>query len=483
MDTRRREVVAAVALACAAALPSADARAKPSAASAPRPTDAYLEETRAQWEEAAREIWGFHELALEERQSSALLASLLEKEGFALERGVAGMPTAFVARAGKGEPVVAVLAEYDALPELSQVGGGARKQPAEAGAPGHGCGHNLLGTAAVSAAIAANRSRIADRLPGTLVVYGTPAEEKSIGKVFMARDGLFRGVGAVLAWHPDDENRVINRVRLAISAMDIEFFGKSAHAAMNPWQGRSALDAVELLDHALALMREHILPTERMHRVVKSGGSVPNIVADYAKVQWWVRGPAGADVDDLVARVRKAADGAAMATETRAQVTVLAQTRDVVPNDALSGVLQRELERVGAPRWDEKDVAQAKELQAQLGVPQVGLAGAVVPWGPGHGGSASSDIGEVSAAAPLAELGVATVPLGAPFHNWNVTSCALHPIGFKGMAVASKVLAASLVDLLREPAALKAASAEFAKATGGKPYRSPLAADAKPAVY
>jgi aminobenzoyl-glutamate utilization protein B len=449
----------------------------------PFTSDAYLDETRARWEDAARRIWSFHELALEERQSSALLSSLLEKEGFALERGVAGMSTAFVARAGHGEPVVALLAEYDALPELSQAAGLARKQPVEVGAPGHGCGHNLLGTAAVAAAVAANQVRKAERLPGTLVVFGTPAEEKLLGKVFMARDGLFGGVDAVLAWHPGTQNEVVNRTRLAISALDVEFFGKTAHAASSPWLGRSALDAVELLDHAMALMREHIRPTARMHRVVKSGGSVPNIIADYAKVQWWVRDSSGAGVEDLVARARLAAEGAAMATETRTKVSALAQTRDPVPSDALSAVVQRELERVGAPRWDEADQALARAIQQELGTEAKGLSAAVVPFGPGHGNTASSDIGETSAVAPLVELEVAIAPLGAPFHHWAVTSCAVHPIGFKGMATASKVLAASALDLLREPAVLKAAREEFDRAMGGKPYRSPVAPDARPAVY
>ncbi|HTP51938.1 MAG TPA: amidohydrolase [Anaeromyxobacteraceae bacterium] len=453
-------------------------------AGAPAPaTDLYLEETRGRWEEAARKIWGFHELALEERQSSALFADLLEKEGFAVQRGAAGMATAFVARAGSGKPVVAFLAEYDALPELSQVGGGTKKQPLQAGAPGHGCAHNLLGTAAVSAAVAANRTRVADRLPGTLVVFGTPAEEKILGKTFMARDGVFQGVDAVLAWHPGGENQIVNRARLAVSALDIEFFGKTAHAAANPWLGRSSLDAVELLDHAVALMREHVRPTARMHRVVKSGGSVPNIIADYAKVQWWVRDASGASVDDLVARVRLAAQGAATATETRVQVTVLAQTRDPIANDALGAVVQRELERVGAPRWDDGDQTQARAIQRELGIEVSGLSTTVVPYGPGHGHTASSDIGETSAVAPLVEFEVATAPAGSPFHHWAVTSCAVHPIGFKGMAVASKVLAASAVDLLRDPAAIRAAQEEFAKATGGQAYKSPLAPDARPAVY
>ncbi|HEU4382997.1 MAG TPA: amidohydrolase [Anaeromyxobacteraceae bacterium] len=458
--------------------------ARPSRATeSPAGTDAYLDKSRGQWEETARKIWGFHEVALEERQSSALLADLLEKEGFEVRRGFSGMPTAFAARAGKGEPVVAVLAEYDALPDLSQAGGAAKKQPVQAGAPGHGCGHNLLGTAAVAAAVAANRARMAERLGGTIVVFGTPAEELLQGKVFMARDGAFREVGAVLAWHPGTESQVVNRVRLALGALDVEFFGKTAHAAANPWLGRGALDAVELLDHALALMREHVRPTARMHRVVKSGGTVPNIISDYAKVQWWVRDANAAGMEDLVARVRKAAEGVALATETRAKVTLLAQTRDPVPNDVLDHVVQRQLERVGAPRWEDSDLAQARAIQAELGIESRGLAGAVVPYGRGHGGTASSDIGEVSAVAPLTELAVAVAPLGAPFHHWAVTSCALHPIGFKGMGVASKVLAASLVDLLRDPGLVRAAREELAKATDGKPYQSPLAPDARPAAY
>jgi len=473
MTARRATLLVAVALVLPRGLASA----------APTATDVYLDETRGRWEEVARKIWGFHELALEERQSSALLADLLEKEGFSVQRGVAGMPTAFVARAGKGEPVVALLAEYDALPELSQAGGASKKRPVEPGAPGHGCGHNLLGTAAVAAGVAANRVRVTERLGGTIVVFGTPAEEKILGKVFMARDDAFQGVDAVLAWHPSTQNLVVNRARLAISALDVEFFGRTAHAAVNPWLGRSALDAVELFDHALALMREHIRPTSRMHRVIKAGGSVPNIIADYAKVQWWVRDTSGSGVDDLVGRVKLAADGAAMATETKAKVTLLAQTRDPVPNDALAAVVQRELERVGSPRWDDPDQALARAIQQELGAEPKGLATSVVPFGPGHGATASSDIGETSAVAPLVELEVAVAPVGAPFHHWAVTSCALHPIGFKGMGVASKVLAASAIDLLRDPAAVRAVKEEFAKATGGQAYRSPLAPEAKPIVY
>ncbi|MGE5346592.1 MAG: amidohydrolase, partial [Acidithiobacillales bacterium] len=253
-------------------IPAAVAGLALAAPPAAAPTDAYLDGSRARWEEAADAIWDYSETSLAETRSAALLEKILEEEGFSVSRGVAGMPTAFAASAGSGPPVVGILAEYDALPGLSQKGNEAKKSPRVSGAPGHGCGHNLLGTATVAAAVAANRARIAGKLPGTIRVFGTPAEEELIGKPFMLLRGVFAGTDVVLAWHPAAGNYVVTRPRLAITAIDVEFFGKTAHAAANPWLGRSSLDAVELFDHALALMREHIYPTARIHRVIKDGG-------------------------------------------------------------------------------------------------------------------------------------------------------------------------------------------------------------------
>lgn len=455
----------------------------PAPAAPPAGSDAFLDASAARWEEASRKIWGFAETSLQETQSSALLADLLEKEGFAVTRGVAGMPTAFVATAGSGSPVVAILAEYDALPGLSQKAGEARKSAAVAGAPGHGCGHNLLGTAAVAAAVAANRERIAQKLPGTLRLYGTPAEELILGKTFMLRDGVFAGTDVVLAWHPEAESYVYSGGRLAITALDVEFFGKTAHAAANPWMGRSSLDAVEVFEHAMSLMREHVLPTARLHRAIKEGGLAPNIIPDYARVQWFVRDANGERVNEMIGRLRKAAEGAALATETAAKVTLLASTREPIYNETMSKVVQRNLERVGAPKWDAADQALAKAIQKEVGIPETGLSATVLPYAKGHGVSASSDTGEVSAAYPLIELGVQTAPSGAPWHHWDVASCAASPIGVKGMLVAAKVLASSATDLLRDPAAVAAAKAEFTKTTGGKPYVCPFGPDAKPKVY
>lgn len=445
-----------------------------------RATDAYLDESRARWEQVARQIWDTPELGLGEARSSAALIDVLEKEGFQVTRGVGGEPTAFVATAGSGAPFIGLLAEYDALPGLSQAAGQAKRQAVAEGAPGHGCAHNLLGTASVAAAIAANRERIARKLPGTIQLFGTPAEEIGFGKTFMIRDGAFKRTDVVLAWHPDDQNRVANRTRLAVTGANVEFFGRSAHAAASPWLGRSALDALVLFDHAMALMREHILPTARIHRAIKDGGAVPNIIPDHAMGEYWLRDASGDSVNEMLGRLRKAADGAGLATETRAKVTLLFSNREPVVNDALNALLQKELERVGPPRFDGADQRFAKAMQKELGFEEVGLATTVMPFTQHNGGTASSDIGEVSAVVPLAELNLAARPLGTAGHHWAQTACAAHPLGYKGMVVAAKVLAASTVDAMTDPALVKAAHAEFVTQTKGKPYVSPLPPGAKP---
>ncbi len=263
-------------------------RASPDPRQSTRATDAYLDETRAQWETVAQRIWETPELALKEKKSSAALADVLQKEGFKITWGVGGEPTAFVAVAGSGAPVVGYTAEYDALPGLSQAAGKAKKEALVENGPGHACGHNLLGTASVAAAAAANRERVARKLPGTIQLFGTPAEEVLFGKTFMVRDGAFKQTDAVLTWHPSDKNRVVNRARLAATAVDVEFFGRSSHAAASPWLGRSALDALALFDHAMALMREHVKPTARIHRIVREGGAAANIIPDHTKGEYWV---------------------------------------------------------------------------------------------------------------------------------------------------------------------------------------------------
>lgn len=439
--------------------------------------------TLARWAPVADAIFGHAELALAEGRSAELLARELEKEGFAVERGVAGMRTAWVATAGSGSPVVGILAEYDALPGLSQRPGLARKEALLAGAPGHGCGHNLLGTAAVAAAVAANHERRSRGLTGTIKVYGTPAEEQIIGKTFMVRDGLFRGTDVVLAWHPEETTYVYSRPRLSVTVVDVEFFGTTAHAAASPWLGRSALSALELFDHAIALMREHILPTARLHRVIKAGGVAANVIPDYTKVQYFVRDETGARVSGMLERVRRAAEGAAMATETRSKLSVRAATREPLYNEVLSRVLQQELEKVGPPAWEAGDLTLARDIQRELGVPMLGLANTVLPYAPGHGATASSDVGETSAVVPLAELAVATRPLGTPAHHWAQTATAGHGLGQRGMLTAAQTLRGALLTLLGSPDLVRQAGREFQAATAQQPYKSPLSTDARPEAW
>jgi aminobenzoyl-glutamate utilization protein B len=299
----------------------------------------------------------------------------------------------------------------------------------------------------------------------------------------MLGGGAFKTTDVVLSWHPDDRNQIDVGKRLALTATEVEFFGKTAHAAASPWLGRSALDAMELFEHAMSLMREHILPTARIHRVIKNGGAVANVIPDYSKVQVWLRDVNGVNVQQMIDRMRKAAEGAAIATETRAKVIVLASVREPISNEVLGRLMQKELERVGVPRFDERDAELARAIQKDLGLEQAGLSSDIVPYGPGHGSTASSDIGEVSAAVPLAELGVAVRPLGTAAHHWAQTTCAAHPMGLKGMLVAAKVMGASMVDLLADPAAVAAAKGEFAKSTKGKPWVNPLPPDSKPVVF
>lgn len=437
----------------------------------------------ARWGHVADAIFATPEVSLSEQKSSELLARELEKEGFRVVRGVAGMKTGWIATAGSGSPVVGLLAEYDALPGLSQKPGVARKEAIVAGAPGHGCGHNLLGTAAVAAAVAANRDRIRQGWAGTIQVFGTPAEEQIIGKTFMVREGLFKDTDVVLAWHPEETTYVYSRPRLAVTVVDIEFLGTTAHAAASPWLGRSALSALELFDHAVALMREHILPTARLHRVIKAGGVAANVIPDYTKVQYFVRDETGSRVRGMLDRLRKAAEGAALATETRSKLTIRAATREPLYNEVLSRVLQTELEKVGAPPWDAADHELARAIQREVGVATQGLATSMLPLSPGHGATASSDVGETSAVVPLAELAVATRPQGTPAHHWAQTASAGHAIGKKGMMVAAQTLAGAVRTLLATPDLVRSARAEFQRSSAGSAYQSPLAADAVPEAW
>jgi aminobenzoyl-glutamate utilization protein B len=421
-------------------------------------------------------LWDFSEIALLENQSADFLADLLESEGFTVERGVAGMPTAFVASFGSGRPIVGILAEYDALPSIGNAAV-PRKEPREDGHPhGQGCGHNLFGAGSVGAAIALKRTIQDHNLTGTVRLYGTPAEETVVGKVYMAKAGLFDDLDASLDWHPWLETEVGNSTGQAMNNFEVEFFGQAAHSAADPWNGRSALDAVEMMNYGANMMREHVKPSARIHYVIPNAGEAPNVVPEYARVWYYVRDTARAPVEDHYARLLDIAKGAALATRTEYKVTLLTGVHEMLLNRPLQEAAQANMEYVGAPRFAEEDQAFARELQESLGIEQNGLFTEVKPLAdkpePPEGGS--TDVAEVSWIAPAVSITVATAAQGIPWHSWAAAASHGTDGSVRGADVAAKVLALTGVDLLMNPSLVEEARAFYLEKTGGKPYVSPV---------
>jgi aminobenzoyl-glutamate utilization protein B len=468
---------AVLAAAVSSAVPSpvsqADVRKKQAAAAA-------IDARRTELASLADQVWGFAETALRETRSAALLADYAEKQGFRVERGVAGMPTAFVASYGQGRPVIAVLGEYDALPGLSQKAVPERAVLVE-GAAGHGCGHNLFGAASLGAAVAVKELIAAGKLSGTVRFYGTPAEEAVGGKVYMARDGLFKDVDVALAWHPSDRTRADMRSGQALVDMTVEWKGRTAHAAYDPWNGRSAVDALELFTHGVNMMREHVKPTVRIHYAIQQGGDVPNVVPDHAKLWIWARDFDRKGVDDVLARLRPMAQGAALMAGVEATLTVQAGDYEVLVNEAGARLLDANLRWVGPIAYTPEEDAFARALQKAAGVEPVGMDAAIGSLeGQGQEGG-STDVGDVSWNVPTLHVSVATAPRGVPWHAWPVVAAGGTSIGHKGLVLAAKTLAATMVDLLDDPAAREAVRAEFAKKTEGFVYK-PYVPDGPPPV-
>ena len=433
--------------------------------------------------EINEKIWSFAEVAMEEYESSELLASYLEKNGFKVIRGVAGMPTAFVAVYGSGEPVIGILAEYDALPGLSQKTVSSKK-PIEEGKPGHGCGHNIFGTASTAAAVALKGVMEKKNLSGTIKLFGCPAEETVVGKVFMARDGIFDGLSCCIQWHPSSENAVSLGSGNAMNQFEVEFFGKTAHAAGDPWHGRSALDAIELTNIALNYLREHLKPTARIHYVIKSGGGAPNVVPDYARAWYYVRDIDRESTEKDYERVLKIIDAAAKMTETTYKIHFISGVHEMLPNRAGNEVVYSNLLLVGPPSFTEEEQAYAKEIQKNLGIEEKGLKAGIEPfklpqrsWGGG-----SSDVAEVSWLTPTTSLGVVYKPVDTPGHHWSAVACGGMSIGHKAMITSAKVMAATGLDFLTNPEIIKKMREEWKEKKKGKEYKSPLPAGLKPPV-
>lgn len=442
-----------------------------------------IEAKRTVYGGIAREIWAFAEVGYQETRSSALLQQQLRSAGFSVRAGVADIPTAFVASFGSGKPVIAIIGEYDALPGLSQEPVPRRSAVVAEGA-GHGCGHNLLGTGALAAAVAV-KEWLAAGHPGTLRYYGTPAEEGGSGKVYMVRAGLFADVDAVVTWHPGDRNEASPSTNLANITGKFRFHGVAAHAAAAPHRGRSALDAVEAMDYMVNMMREHVPQETRIHYIITRGGSAPNVVPDFAEAYYYARQPDMRILDGVWERIVDAAKGAALGTGTTMDVEITGAVWNVLPNEYLSGVMNRNLERVGGFRYTPQELAFAEEIRKTLTeMPDsaVGSQEAVQPSRAGAVGTASTDLADVSWNVPTVSMTAATFVPGVPAHSWQATACAGGSIGLKGMMVAAKTMALTTVDLFTDPSHIEKARAEFDRKRGpGFVYKTRLA-DRKPAL-
>lgn len=443
----------------------------------------WLDANAGRFEDAAMAIHGFAEIALIEYQSSEYLADMLEQAGFRVERGVADLPTAFVATYGTGKPVVGILAEYDALPGLSQKAGDPRQNVLVEGGGGHGCGHNLFGAGSTAAAMALKEVMVKEKLTGTVKLFGCPAEETLAGKIYMAKAGVFDGLDVCLNWHPGSGNGIHLGSNNAMNSFEVTFRGKTSHAAADPQSGRSALDAVELMNAGVNFLREHVRDSVRIHYIIKDGGMAPNIVPEKATVWYFVRDVSREGVVGVYDRVLKCAEGASLMTGTTYEINLLAGSYNYLPNMTVSEVMYNNLQRLGPVRFTEADQRFAKDMQASLGTEQRGLRSDIGKFEKGGVSRASSDASDVSWIAPTSgELTTVTNPSGVPGHSWCVVSSSGSPVGLTGMLHAAKVMAMSGVDIMLDTSIVAKAREEFVKDTCGKAYVSPLPLDQKPPI-
>jgi aminobenzoyl-glutamate utilization protein B len=442
----------------------------------------WIENNRQAMNTAAGHIWGYAETALMETKSAQELSAFIEGHGFAVVRGVADLPTAFVATYGSGKPVIGILGEYDALPGLSQKAGSPRKEALVEGDPGHGCGHNLFGVASAAAAIAIKEAMAKNNLKGTIKFFGCPAEETVVGKVYMAKAGLFNDLDLCLDWHPGSLNEVSLGTTNALNNFEVTFHGQTAHAAGDPWDGRSALDGVELLDVGVNFLREHVRPTVRMHYVIPDAGKAPNVVPDYAKVWYFVRGKDRAEVEEVYQRVLKIAEGAALMSGTTHEVYLITGVYNKLVNRAVARLLHKNLQFVGPPAFTAADQELARAIQKSLGKKEQGMSSNIEPLEEpkGYSGGGSTDVADVSWIVPTASLGTACIPLESPGHSWAVTTCAGSSIGLQGMLTAAKTIAGAGVEALMNPKISQEAQAEFKERTKGFTYKSAIPQDQKP---
>jgi aminobenzoyl-glutamate utilization protein B len=448
--------------------------------------------------EISDSIWGFAEVGLQEVKSSKLQAEELEKYGFDIDMGVAGMPTAFVASWGEGKPVIGYLGEYDALPGLSQKPI-PYKEPFEEGRPGHGCAHNLIGTTLVAATLASQAVMEKYGLDGTLKYFGCPAEETLVGKAFMARDGLFDDLDVAIHWHGGQGNYADLGSHSAMNSMKFHFYGKTAHGAGDPWNGISAVDSIQLMNHGVETLREHMIPEARIHYVIEDGGHEPNVVPAYARSWYYVRAPDREIVDLLYDKILKIADAADLMTGTTHRVELLTAIYHRMPNSVLGELVTDNLREIGAPEYTEEEIEWAKELSKSIPREQKitrlrgsrrpdweELSGVYLddstpdPWNDGQSLGGSTDVADVSWITPTIFLRTTTAVLGSPGHSWQVSAAAGMSIGHKGMLYGAKTAAGVTIDLLTNPDYIVKAKEDFDIRRRGKLYRSAIPPDLEP---
>lgn len=419
------------------------------------------------------QIWAHAETALEETQSAQLLADYASKNGFEVEMGVAGMPTAFVATYGSGKPIISVLGEFDALPGLSQKAS-PHKDPLEEGTAGHGCGHNLFGAASLGAAVAIKEAIERGDIKGTVKFFGTPSEEKYFGKIWMVQAGLWDDVDVNISWHPAANTEADVQSSLALIDFKIEFYGQAAHASADPWNGRSASDALELYTTGVNYYREHVQPTVRMHYHIQDGGQVVNVVPDYSRLWMRVRDTKRTTMMPVYQHLRRMAEGAAIMANVDYKISLISGIYEVLVNRAGGAIMQSNLELLGPIAYTEEEIAFGKGIQQATGKPEVGMDSEIKPLlaTKEHPGGGSTDVGDVSWNVANINLGVTTAPKGTPWHSWAVVACGGMSIGHKGMIYAAKAMSMTMADLFDNPELVEKVKAEYLERKGTDVYEA-----------
>lgn len=441
-------------------------------------------------------VWGMPEVCYTEARSCAEHKAELLAQGFRITENVAGIPTAIIGEAGEGGPVIGILGEYDALPGLSQEAGVSAHQPVEAGGHGHGCGHNLLGSAALLAATAVKDWLSANKIPGRVRYYGCPAEEGGAAKAFMVRAGAFKDTDIAISWHPSSWWEVVQPLSLANTRADFIFTGRAAHAAASPHLGRSALDAMELMSVGVNYMREHMPSDARVHyAILDTGGIAPNVVQAHARVRYSIRARDLPGMLELVARVKKIAEGAALMTETSMKMNIISAVSNMVGNTPLETALQAVMEDLGPPHFDDADRAFATDIRKTLSAQEIAsiwhsigmedsgapLADFTVPLDARRNPMiGSTDVADVSWVVPLVQAHAPTVAIGTPFHTWQIVSQGKTPAAHKAMVQVGKAMAALAIQTIKDPALMAAAKADHAKRLKTSPYICPIPPEVNP---